>query len=127
MSRRVQAARAVAVFTVLGALALVPAVPAVATSAPTASAARSCSVGSSRGIGFSYVLKISASGTSCSTAKSTIRGYHSCKPHGGSCGHEIHGFRCHDKRLDSSASEFDARGTCSKHGASVGFTYTQFR
>lgn len=129
MSRLAQTARAVAVLSVLCATTMVAAAPASAasTAEPSASASRSCSVGNSRGIGFSYVLSISATGTTCATARSVIRSYKRCKPRGGKCGYRIRGFSCNDRKLQSGPTQYDARGTCSKRGASIRFTYTQFR
>jgi hypothetical protein len=126
MSRFAKTARAVALLALLTGLVAALAVPA-SGSGPSASAARKCSVGTSRGIGFSYVTSLHASGTTCSRAKSTVRGYHSCRPRGGRCGHRINGFSCHDRRTANGPASYDANGTCTKRGASISFRYSQFK
>lgn len=103
------------------------AVPAAGSAAPSASAARTCSVLGGRHLGFSYVLSLRATGTTCATARSVVRSYHSCRPRGGRCAHRIRGFSCSDHRIANSPAEYDARGTCAKRGASIRFTYSQFK
>ena len=72
------------------ALALLTAVllaPSASATAPVATASKSCAVGNSRGYGTTYVIKISASGTSCRAARSLIKAYHACRPgKSGKCG-----------------------------------------
>jgi hypothetical protein len=78
-------------------------------------------------MGFSYVTRLTASGTTCSTARSVVRAYHACRPRGGRCSHRIRGFRCSDRRISNGVASYDARGSCLKTGASIRFTYSQFK
>ena len=88
-STRVSGARirAMRLTVALALLAAVLLAPSASATAPVATASKSCGIGDSRGYGTTYVLKISASGTSCRAARSLIRAYHACRPgKSGKCG-----------------------------------------
>src|SRR4051794_35577070 len=100
------------------ALILLVAAAGAASAAPTAHTAARCSVGSGRGLGFSYVTSLSASRTSCRTARTVVKAY--SRHRAGSLG-----YRCARRIVDRSPVQYDARATCTKGRAAVRFTYTQ--
>jgi hypothetical protein len=120
MSRIVRRSAPLAVLAVCAALAP----PALADAPATAS--KSCSVGNSRSYGTTYVLSISASGTSCRSARRVIRAFHACRPgKSGRCGRAA-GYRCSESRFNKSSQSYDSRVTCKRGGNTVKHTYTQF-
>ena len=120
MSRIVRRSAPLAIVAVCAALAP----PALADAPATAS--KSCSVGNSRSYGTTYVLSISARGTSCRSARSLIRSFHACRPgKSGKCS-RVSGYRCSESRFNKSSQSYDSRVTCTKGGKTVKHTYTQF-
>lgn len=87
---------------------------AAARSAPQASAAGSCSVGSGYGYGYSYLTSLRVTDTSCATGRSLA------KHHG-----HVRGWSCHGRRLDTSPVQYDERVTCRSGQRQVVWTYTQ--
>lgn len=120
MTRR---ARPLALLAAIAALlALAPA----AAADPTATAAKGCGVGNERGYGTTYVLKISASGTSCRSARKLVRAFHACRPGtSGKCGRVL-GYSCSERRFNKGRTSYDSSVTCRKGGRTVKHTYTQF-
>ena len=113
-------------FAIAALLAAVLLAPAAASAAGPAQASKSCSVGNSRAYGTTYVLSISASGTSCRNAKSLIRSFHGCRRgKAGRCG-SVSGYSCSESRFNKSRQSYDSRVTCRKGGKTVKHTYTQF-
>jgi hypothetical protein len=110
----------------LVALAAVVASTAPAAGAdPVATASKTCSVGNSRSYGTTYVISISASGTSCRNARKLIRAFHDCRPgKSGKCP-SVNGYSCTEKR-SKIPTQYDSRVTCKKGDKTVKHTYTQF-
>lgn len=110
-------------------LVATPAVPA-AGAGPTATAAATCSVGSGRHMGPTYLLRLSVRGTSCRTGKRVVRAFYGCRVrHGGAdgrCRSRVLGFRCSERRSSAIRTQFDARVSCAKGSARVSHSYTQF-
>jgi hypothetical protein len=100
--------------------------PTASAASPSASAAKGCSVGDSRGYGTTYVLKISVRGTSCRSGKRLIRAFHGCRPgKSGRCG-RVSGYSCSESRFDRISTQYSSRVTCRKGGRTVKHTYQQF-
>jgi len=81
---------------------------------PVAHAAGSCSVGSGRGYGYTYLDTLSVTRTSCATGKSVA------KKHG-----HVTGWHCSTKRLATSAVQYQSRVSCSSGARRVVWTFTQ--
>jgi hypothetical protein len=114
--------RTVAVLTLVAALAAT-----ASAGASTATASKSCSVGNSRSYGTTYVLSISVSHTSCSSGRSVIRAFHSCRPgKAGYCHRRVLGYSCSERRFDKIKTQYSARVTCRKGSRVVKHTYQQF-
>lgn len=79
---------------------------------PRAVAARSCSVGSGEGYGYTYLTSLSVSDTTCAVGKSVVR-------------HHGRGWSCHRRVLARSPVQYDARMSCSSGRRHVTYTYTQ--
>jgi hypothetical protein len=73
-----------------------------------------CNVGAGKGYGYSYLTSLSVNGVSCST------GSYVAKKHG-----HVRGWRCRQKRLDTSSFQYDERVSCASGRHSVVWTYTQ--
>src|SRR5262245_11124218 len=83
------------------------AIPAAsATAGPVAHASKGC--GYSRSLGFTYVNKIKAKGTTCKKAKNVIKAYHSA----GAGERTVSGYKCTDTVLDKSPFQYDASASC---------------
>jgi hypothetical protein len=80
----------------------------------TAHAAGSCSVGSGRNDGYSYLTSLSVKKTSCA------RGLKLARHHG-----HLNGWGCKKKVLDHSPVQYDARMTCHSGVKQVVWTFTQ--
>jgi hypothetical protein len=120
MSRIIRRSAPLAVLAACAALA-----PPAVADAP-ASASKSCSVGNSRSYGTTYVLGISARGTSCRSARRVIRAFHACRPgKSGRCARVL-GYSCSESRFNKSSQSYDSRVTCSRGSKTVKHTYTQF-
>lgn len=110
----------------LAAVSLALLAPAVADAAPTAEASKSCSVGTGRGYGTTYVTKISARGVSCRKARSVVRAFHECRPgRRGRCP-RVNGWRCSEDRFNRLPTQYSSRVTCRKGGRTVKHTYVQW-
>ncbi len=106
-------------------LALLAVVTTLLALAPAASA-KSCRIGDDRSYGTTYVTKISASGTSCRSARKVVRAFHACRPgKSGKCG-RAKGYSCSESRFNKGPTSFDSNVTCRKGGRTVKHTYTQF-
>ena len=103
----------------------------VAIPAGGAGAATYKSCGYSRALGPTYVTKLKAKGISCSTAKSIVKAYHSCRyangGKDGKCTRRVKGYRCTETRpaeLKTSFS-FDGDVTCKNGTKAVKHHYQQ--
>jgi hypothetical protein len=94
-------------------LALV-AVPASSARVPVARAAGTCSYGSGRSYGYSYLTFLWVHKTSCATGRTVA------KHHG-----RVHGWSCRKKILDRSPVQYDAKVTCNSGSRQVQWDYTQ--
>ena len=104
-------------------LALLAVVTTMLALAPAASA-KSCRIGDDRSYGTTYVTQISASGTSCRSARKLVRAFHACRPGAkGRCG-RTKGYSCSESR-DTGFASYDSRVTCRKGGNTVKHRYTQ--
>jgi hypothetical protein len=84
-----------------------------------------CSLPHYPGIG--YFTSLTASGTTCATAKKVALAYYHCRTKNGPagrCSHGVLGFRCEEHRV-SIPTEIDARVTCHKARETVVHTYQQ--
>ena len=100
--------------------------PAASAASPSATAAKGCSIGDSRGYGTSYVLKISVRGTSCRSGKSLIRAFHDCRPgKSGRCS-RVRRYNCSESRFDRISTQYSSRVTCKRGDRVVKHTYQQF-
>jgi hypothetical protein len=101
--------------------------PAAADAAPTAEASKSCSVGTGRGYGTTYVLSIKASGVSCRKAKRVVKAFHACRPgKSGRCS-RVDGWSCSEDRFNRlRGQQYSSRVTCRKGGKTVKHTYQQW-
>jgi hypothetical protein len=98
---------------------LVTAVPATA---------KSCSVGSGRDLGATYVTSVNAKRTTCKKARSLVRAYHRCRrDNGGADGKcpSIRGYSCSERKLADSRNQYDARASCKRGRKRVTQVYTQ--
>jgi len=112
------------------ALSLAAPLSASADHWPTATAAKTCDIGSvERKLGPTYVTSLTATGTSCGAAKRLVKAFHACrKAHGGVKGHctnSVQGYRCKERR-STIPTQFSSKVTCTKSGSKVVHTYTQF-
>jgi hypothetical protein len=98
---------------------------------PTASAAATCRLSSSkqRSLGPTYVTALSVSGTSCATGERVVRAYYRCRVRNGGrrgrCTSRVLGYRCTETR-ESISTQFDARVRCRYGARRVNHSYTQF-
>jgi hypothetical protein len=116
-----------AVLLALAAL-LVTAAPAAAPAAdegPTATAARSCSVGDSQSYGTTYVLWIRARNVSCRKARERVRAFHNCRQGARGYCPNLGAWNCHEDRTQGVGS-FDSTVRCRKGGKRVKHRYTQW-
>jgi len=116
--------------TVLAVVAglLVAAAPASAPAAgdsPTATAAKSCSVGDSQSYGTTYVLWIRARHVSCRKARERVRAFHACRQ--GKRGHcpNLGAWNCHENR-DGGVGSFYSTVRCRHNNKVVKHRYNQW-
>ena len=115
----------------LGALAVCMSLAATAAaSAPVATAAKTCSLtlNQQRHSGSTYLVQLKVSKVSCSTGLSVEKAWQSCRKSTAghrTCKRRVSGYKCSQKVLDSSKTQYDARVTCTNGSRSVVFTYTQ--
>jgi hypothetical protein len=99
--------------------------PASNADGPTASAAKTCSVGDYMGYGTTYVRWIRASNVGCKRARRVVRAFHACRPgKKGRCG-RVSGFNCSENRFNKSRYQYDSNVTCRDGGKRVKHGYTQ--
>ena len=120
--------RSFAVLMVLGTSALAAAT--AAGSAPSAHAAKTCSltVREQRHLGPSYVTSLRVSHTGCSTGKAVVKAYYTCRIDNGGkrghCDHKVLGYKCSERRSGIRV-QFDATVNCWRGSRHVLHTYTQ--
>ena len=120
-----------AVLAVAAAL-LVAAAPASAPAAdggPTATAAKSCSVGDSQSYNTTYVLWIRARRVSCRKARERVRAFHKCRKAGpkgkrGRCPN-LGAWNCSENR-DSGVGSYTSTVKCKRGRKVVKHQYTQW-
>ena len=115
-------------------LFLLVAAPVATAAGPVATASKSCSLsakekGGSKPstLGTTYVTSLSASGVSCSTAKSVVKAFNACRhKHGkaGRCTTKVKGFKCSENRSNG-VGQYVSKTTCKNGGKTVKFTYSQ--
>src|SRR5688572_25551952 len=106
---------------------LVAAAPASApaTDGPTATAAKSCSVGDSQSYGTTYVLWIRARRVSCRKARERVRAFHSCRQgKRGRCPN-LGAWNCSENR-DSGAGSYYSIVRCKHNRKIVKHRYNQW-
>jgi hypothetical protein len=99
-------------------------------SGPTASAARTCSLtlNQQRHSGSTYLVQLKVSGVSCSTGLKVEKDWQSCRRSTAghtTCKRRVDGYKCSQKVLDSSKTQYDAKVTCTSGQRVVQFVYTQ--
>ena len=107
---------------------LVAAAPASAPAAgggPTATAAKSCSVGDSQSYGTTYVLWIRARHVSCRKARERVRAFHACRQ--GKKGHcpDLGAWNCHENR-DGGVGSYYSTVKCKHNRKVVKHRYNQW-
>ena len=116
------------VVTTAVAALLVAAAPASAPATddgPTASAARSCSVGDSRSYGTTYVLWIRARNVSCRKAKRLVRRFHECRQGARGRCPNLGRWNCSENR-DFGVGSFYSNVKCKRGGKVVRHRYNQW-
>lgn len=107
---------------------LVTAAPVAAPAAdqgPTATAAKSCSVGDSQSYGTTYVLWIRARHVSCRKAKERVRAFHRCRQGAKGYCPNLGAWNCHENRTYGRGS-FDSTVRCKHNRKVVRHGYTQW-
>ena len=107
---------------------LVAAAPASAPAAgdgPTATAAKSCSVGDSQSYGTTYVLWIRARHVGCNKARERVRAFHACRQ--GKKGHcpDLGAWNCHENR-DGGVGSYYSTVRCRHNSKVVKHRYNQW-
>jgi hypothetical protein len=101
-----------------------------AASAPTAGAAKTCrlTLSQQRSAGATYLVQLTVSGVTCSTGLKVEKAWQSCRRSTAgrtTCKRGALGYKCTQKVLDSSKTQYDAKVTCKNGARVVGFIYTQ--
>ena len=101
-----------------------------AASGPTATASKTCklSLNQQRHSGATYLVQLSVSGVSCSTGLKVEKAFQSCRKSTAghrTCKRRVLGYKCAQKVLDSSRTQYDAKVTCTSGSRKVVFIYTQ--
>jgi hypothetical protein len=117
---------------ILGLLLLAASVVALALAAApgaqAAAASTACSVkGKEQKLGPTYVTKVTAKGTSCTSALKLVKAYYKCRTaKNGPAGRctKVSGYACRETRT-SSPTQFDAKVTCTSGKKAVAHNYTQ--
>lgn len=123
----------VVVASLLGACAGAGAATTHARATPVATMAKatSCKLANGgRGLGPTYVEKVTVSHTTCATAKKVIKGYNTCRVrHGGinkgRCNSKVDGFTCKQGKRQGSPIEWAAEVTATKGRARITFIYVE--
>ena len=108
----------------------VRATPASA-SGPVAAAAKTChlSLTQQRHAGATYLVQLNVSGgVSCSSGLTLEKAWQSCRRSTSghtTCKRSVSGYRCSQKVLDSSKTQYDAKVSCAQGSRKVTFIYTQ--
>ena len=103
----------------------------VRASVPTAAAAKTChlSLTQQRHAGATYLVQLSVSGgVSCSSGLTLEKAWQSCRRSTSghtTCKRSVSGYRCSQKVLDSSKTQYDAKVSCASGARKVTFIYTQ--
>ena len=110
-------------------LTLALAAPAQA-SGPIASAAKTCNLtlNQQRHAGATYLVQLKVSHTSCSSGLKVEKAWQSCRKHTRghtTCKKRVLGYKCAQKILDSSKTQYDAKVSCKAGSKVVSFIYTQ--
>ena len=97
--------------------------------APSSAAGRSCTPPKYPGAGY-FTGKIRATNVGCAYAKRFVRAYYRCRTSSGRrptgrCTSRVLGFKCTERRGESSAVEINARVTCNRGTQRIVHTYQQ--
>jgi hypothetical protein len=115
--------RKLSVAALVAVVAVVAGIPVTAHGA----SARTCNIhGKERKLGATYVTSLKATGVSCASAETFVKGFHKCRHrHGaaGRCAH-LNGYRCTEKR-ESIPTQYDSRATCTRAHRKIVQVYTQ--
>jgi hypothetical protein len=86
--------------------------------------------GKERRLGATYVTRLTVHDVGCRSAERVVRAFHACRRSNGGadgrCRSRVRGYRCSDRRLRSSSTQFDARATCRRGDRKITHQYTQF-
>ncbi|MFL5847244.1 MAG: hypothetical protein ACJ762_21415 [Solirubrobacteraceae bacterium] len=96
---------------------------------PAAAQARNCPIAPSESgsFGVTYVLKITATGTTCGKAKKLVRAFHACrKAHGiqGRCTKKVLGYSCSEQRT-TTTTQMSGKVSCKYGSRRVVHYYSQ--
>ena len=108
---------------------IVAAAPGAAPAAgdgPTATAARSCSVGDSRSYNTTYVLWIRARNVSCRKARERVRAFHKCRQGARGRCPNLGAWNCTENRGPSGPGSFYSTAKCKRGGKVVKHRYNQW-
>jgi hypothetical protein len=115
------------------AIPLIYGTAALASSQPIAHAAGSCRkqiAGKIRLLGPTYAETLNVSGTSCASGEKLITAYNKCRLRSGGakgyCHSTVLGFRCSEKRPQTSSVSFIGDVSCTAGRVHVAFTYVEF-
>ena len=105
-------------------------VSTAAASGPTATAGKAChlSLTQQRHSGATYLVQLSVSGVSCSSGLKVEKAFQTCRKSTAghrTCKKRVLGYKCAQKVLDSSKTQYDAKVTCTSGSHKVVFVYTQ--
>ena len=103
---------------------LLTAAPA-AGDGPTATAAKSCTVGDSQSYGTTYVLSINARRVSCRKARKRVRAFHKCRQGARGRCPDLGRWNCHENR-DFGAGSFYSNVKCKRGRKVVKHRYNQW-
>ena len=97
---------------------------------PTASAAKTChlSLSQQRNSGATYLVQLKVSGVTCSTGLKVEKDWQSCRRSTSgktTCKRRVDSYKCSQKVLDSSKTQYDASVKCTRGSRVVSFIYTQ--
>ncbi|HEX2084773.1 MAG TPA: hypothetical protein VHF89_03750 [Solirubrobacteraceae bacterium] len=108
-------------------LALLAAFALVAVAGAGTAAAKSCRSANYPGDG--YFTSLSVRGTSCSAGRTVQRNHYRCRVRNGGkdgrCNRRVDGYRCSERRGESTPAEYNARVSCRKGSRRISFTYQQ--
>ena len=101
-----------------------------AAAGPTATAARTCdlSLKQQRNAGATYLVQLTVSRLSCRKGLRIEKAYQRCRRDTRgqtTCKRRVRRFRCAQRILASSRTQYDAKVSCKRGRRKVGFIYTQ--